>query len=173
MEFVRLTDKYNTMYERAMELYGISFPYHERREGASRAAIISDSEYHFNLIYDDNEWVGLILCWENDSFIYVEHFCILPEKRNKKYGQKALEKLGEKGKCVILEIDPPKDDVSIRRKHFYERCGFVENPFSHVHPPYHKGYSGHELVVMTSPEKITEETYDSFKEYLDGKVMSR
>ena len=96
-----------------------------------------------------------------------------PKREIKKYGQKALEKLDEKGKCVILEIDPPKDEVSIRRKHFYERCGFVENPFSHVHPPYHKGYSGHELVVMTSPEKITEETYDSFKEYLDGKVMSR
>ena len=141
MEFVRLTDKYNTMYERAMELYGISFPvHHERREGASRTAIISDSEYHFNLIYDDNDWVGLILCWENDSFSLCRALLHSPlKKRNKKYGQKALEKLDEKGKCVILEIDPPKDEVSIRRKHFYERCGFVENPFNHVHPPYHKG----------------------------------
>lgn len=58
--------------------------------------------------------------------------------RNKQYGQKTLSLLAKQGKTLILEIDPPKDDISKRRKGFYERCGFTENFFTHIHPPYHK-----------------------------------
>ena len=35
------------------------------------------------------------------------------------------------------EIDPPTGDISRRRKGFYERGGFVENPYPHIRPPYH------------------------------------
>ena len=49
------------------------------------------------------------------------------------YKRQALEWLGKKEKTIILEIDPPSDDISIHRKSFYERCGFKENAFSHVH----------------------------------------
>ena len=63
------------------------------------------------------------------------------------------------GKTVILEIDPPKDEVSIRRKQFYERNSFIENPYFHIHPPYHKENQGHELLIMSSPIQITEEIY--------------
>ena len=171
MEFVRLTDKYNTMYERAMELYGISFPYHERREGASRAAIISDSEYHFNLIYDDNDWVGLILCWENDSFIYVEHFCVEPSLRGHGLGTLILAELARQNKTIILEIDPLVDDASVRRKGFYERCGYVANAFAHVHPPYQAANRGHELIVMSYPHAISQSEFDSFTLDLGEKVM--
>lgn len=78
----------------------------------------------------------------------IEHFCILPEMRNKQYGQKALALLAKQGKTLILEIDPPKDDISKRRKGFYERCGFTENLFTHIHPSYHKENGGHHLVIM-------------------------
>ena len=91
------------------------------------------------------------------SFPFHEHFCILPDLRNKKYGQRALELLKEWGKSIILEIDPPVDEISLRRKSFYERAGYRENPFSHVHPPYHAGYSGHPLTVMSCPEPLSEE----------------
>ena len=69
--------------------------------------------------------------------------------RNKQYGQKTLSFLAKQGKTLILEIDPPKDDISKRRKGFYERCGFTENFFTHIHPPYHKINEGHELTIMT------------------------
>lgn len=32
--------------------------------------------------------------------------------------------VGERKKTVILEIDPPNDEVSVRRKAFYERAGY-------------------------------------------------
>ena len=37
-----------------------------------------------------------------------------------------------------------------------------ENPFAHVHPPYHAGFSGHPLVVMSHPRALTEAEYLTF-----------
>ena len=113
----------------------------------------------------------MILWWETEEFIYIEHFCILPEMRGKKYGQKALELLGGERKTVILEIDPPIDDVSVRRKRFYERSGYQANRFAHVHPPYKKGFKGHDLVVMSSPDQLSEAEYRAFNSYLSAVVM--
>ena len=89
---------------------------------------------------------------QNESFLYIEHFCVLP-------------------KTLMLEIDPPKDDISKRRKGFYERSGFTENEFPHIHPPYHKGNKGHELVLMTCPKKASQDVFDGFSRYLKEKVM--
>lgn len=167
----RITHPEHPMYHEALKLYQISFPYHEQRESISQEKILSDDEYHFSLIYDEDIFVGLILYWECDGFIYVEHFCILPEMRNKQYGQKTLSLLMEQHKTLLLEIDPPVDSISKRRKGFYERCGFMENSFGHIHPPYHKENKGHNLVIMTCPEKISQDVFDTFSQYLNNKVM--
>lgn len=171
MRFERLTTTDHGMYTEAMELYKASFPFHEQREAASQADIINNGDYQFNLIYDGNKFIGLILCWETVHFIYVEHFCVLPAERNKKYGQKALELLGRKGKPVILEIDPPIDELSTRRKAFYERVGYAANRYEHVHPAYHKDCPGHPLIVMSYPEGISKDQYSEFAQYLKTVVM--
>lgn len=167
----RITHREHPMYNEALKLYRNSFPYHEQRETISQDKILCDDEYYFGLIYDEDAFIGLILYWENDQFIYVEHFCILPEMRNKQYGKKTLSLLMNQQKILLLEIDPPVDDISKRRKAFYERCGFRENSFQHIHPPYHKGNKGHNLVIMTCPERISQDTYDTFNQYLSNKVM--
>lgn len=74
MRFERLMTVEDAAYAEAMELYHTSFPFHEQRESASQARIMSNREYQFNLIYDKDTFVGLMLCWETQSFIYVGHF---------------------------------------------------------------------------------------------------
>lgn len=160
------------LYKQALELYRVSFPFHEQRESVSQEAILSNDLYHFDLIYDGESFVGLVLYWERSDYIYIEHFCIQPELRNRQYGQRALSLLQEKGKIMILEIDPPIDAISMRRKGFYERCGFVENPYPHIHPPYHKENTGHELVIMSNPRLILQSEYDSFNSFLKGIIMN-
>lgn len=76
-------------------------------------------------------------------------------------------------KTVIPEIDPPNDEVSVRRKAFYERAGYRANPFEHIHPPYHSEYKGHRLVVMTCPTAISENEYKNFNSYLENVVMKK
>lgn len=171
MVLKRITNISDPMYHKALKLYQISFPYHEQRKKCSQDEILKDSEYHFSLIYDKDVFVGLILYWEEEQFIYIEHFCILPEMRNKQYGQKTLALLEKQGKILILEIDPPEDEISKRRKGFYERCGFTENGFIHIHPPYHEVNEGHHLVIMTCPQQISKDTFDIFSHYLKNRVM--
>lgn len=172
MHFTRIVSEQDSHYTEAMALYGISFPPHEQREAASQKAILRDEAYHFDLIFDGERFVGEILYWETENFLYIEHFCINTELRGQRYGQQALELLSERGKTVILEIDPPVDDISIRRKGFYERAGYKANPFAHVHPPYHRGNEGHALVVMSQPEPLTEAAYQDFARYLRERVMA-
>ena len=172
MKFERLRTSENKLYYKAMELYKISFPFHEQRKSSLQAEILKNKEYQFNLIYDKNQFVGIILCWETDDFIYVEHFCIFPEMRNNRYGQRALELLNKKWKTIILEIDLPIYEISIYRKAFYERVKYKTNNYEHIHPPYHEKFNGHNLIVMSYPEKLSKMEYDKFNHYLRNNVMS-
>ena len=170
MELVRITNIQHLLYQKAMNLYKISFPYHEQRESFSQSQILNQNEYHFDVLCDNGNFVGELLYWSIGDFLYIEHFCILPTMRNKQYGQRALALFQEK--ILILEIDPPKDEISLRRKAFYERCGFAENSYHHIHPPYHKENSGHELIVMSSPRTLIEREYDVFNNYLQNVIMN-
>ena len=60
----------------------------------------------------------------------------------------------------------------MRRKRFYERLGFMLNPFPHVHPPYHDGLTGHALLVLSRPEALEEDVYQTFAQYLRTVVMA-
>ena len=171
MHFERLTTDTDPRYPEAMALYQISFPLHEQRAEASQRAILSHTDYRFNLIMEGTSMVGILLCWETPAFFYVEHFCIRPALRGQRYGQRALELLHQQGKPVLLEIDPPVDAVSIRRKGFYERAGYQVNAFPHIHPPYHPEFSGHSLVMMSYPKPLTQDEYDTFFHYLKHTVM--
>ena len=172
MEWRRLTQPEEPAFGRAMALYEASFPRHEQRLPDEQRAVLSHPEYHFIQLFDGAEFVGLLLYWEAEDFRYVEHFCVRPELRGRRYGAKALEELGRDGKTVVLEIDPPVDDIARRRQGFYQRCGFAVNPYPHVHPPYRPEYPGHELVVLSSPRALTPAEYGAFACYLSAVVKA-
>lgn len=172
MEFIRLLSPEDGRFAAAASLYRESFPVHEQRTARSQREVLRCDDYHFTLLYDGDGFVGLLLYWETGEFRYVEHFCIDPSLRNRSYGRQALDRLTADGKIVILEIDPPITAIAVRRKGFYERCGFRENPYAHVHPPYHPGNSGHELLVLSHPSPLSGEVYGRFNRYLQNTVMS-
>lgn len=115
--------------------------------------------------------------YEKAMELYSKSFPIyeqrLPEMRGRGYGAQTLSFSASAKKTVILEIDPPNDEVSARRKAFYERAGYRANPFDHIHPPYHSEYKGHRLVVMTYPAAISENEYKNFNSYLENMVMKK
>ena len=172
MYFQRVTRRDDPGFIRAMALYTKSFPLHEQRLSDSQLAILGEDAYHLDQIIQDGRFLGAIFYWEMADFLYVEHFCMEPHLRGRGFGQSALELLAEKGKTVILEIDPPVDDISRRRLGFYQRCGFRENSYAHTHPAYRPEYRGHELVVLSSPEALGQAEYDRFAAYLNETVMS-
>ncbi len=170
MERIRLTDPAAPRFGEAFSLYEISFPIYERRTRAAQSARLSHPEYHFDLLVEGEQFLGLLLFWESEGFRYVEHFATCPQLRGQGRGARALAQLNSEGIPVVLEIDPPRDEVSIRRQHFYERCGFFANSYRHVHPPTGRAMRGI-LVVMTCPAPASQEEYDRFAAYLGGTVM--
>ena len=86
-------------------------------------------------------------------------------------GTLILAELAKKNKPIILEIDPLTDDVAVRRKGFYERCGYVANGFAHIHP-YQAANHGHALIVMSHPRALSQAEFDTFTVDLREKVMA-
>ena len=118
MTLERVTSPDHPCYGAALALYRVSFPFHEQRAAPSQARILREGDYHFTLLRDGDAFVGLLLFWEAGGFRYIEHFCIRPELRNRRYGQRALALLAADGVPLLLEIDPPVDELSRRRKGF-------------------------------------------------------
>ena len=172
MEWRRLTQPEEPAFGRAMALYEASFPRHEQRLPDEQRAVLSHPEYHFTQLFDGAEFVGLLLYWEAEDFRYVEHFAIAPQLRGQSWGSRALREFLAEGDPVVLEIDPPEDPVSRRRKGFYEGLGLVSNPWPHIHPPFRLEFSGHALEVMTFPGGWDEGQYRRFARYLDETVMA-
>lgn len=169
--FERIHSQKHYLFEQAFELYQESFPIFEQRRRCDQVDVLSDSAYHFNLVLCENELLGILLTWQVEDYIYIEHFAISSGKRGQNIGTRVLEYLKSgSGKPIILEIDPPNDSISLKRKAFYEKVGFVESDLMHKHPPYQLGWEAHALKIMSYPS-ISDQTYDSFKCYLDNHIM--
>ena len=153
-------------------LYEASFPLHERRRREDQTQAMREPNFRCLSAWDGSVFAGLALCWAWPCGIYVEHLAVAPELRGRRYGARILAALKEEGRPLILEIDPPVDELSIRRKGFYQRAGFWENPFLHVHPPYRPQFKGHPLTVMTYPTPWDRGTYETFWVCLRDTVMA-
>ena len=119
----------------------------------------------------EDEVAGFCAYYKFDNFIYIEHLAVHPEVRGQKIGTKVLHELRELQKTLILEIDPPVDNISIKRLHFYENVGFKLNDYPHVHPAYRLEYKGHELKVLSYPQGISLHVFKIFRQYLNDTVM--
>ena len=171
MELERLSEHNQKYYAAAKALYEEAFPVLERRDEKEQARVMQNPAYKFDLITDEDGFVGIMLYWETDDFVYLEHFAILPELRCKGKATAALGILKEQSlKPVILEIEPPCDDTSIRRYRFYQRCGFVMNPHEHLQAKYHLGDADLYLKILTYPREITKEEYSVFRKFVDTQV---
>ena len=146
-------------------LYETSFPAGERRKPDGQRAVIGHPKYHFELWRNDgDEPVGFTACWIYERFRFLEHFAVDSSRRGGGYGTKILaEWMNRPGPVILLEIDPPTDDISHRRHGFYKRLGYCDNPgIIHSHPSYQDGTGIVPLLLMTYPETIDGELYREF-----------
>ena len=131
-----------------------SFIPEERRERDEARRLMAEGAYTAYHIIDGDIRVGVITVWELEGFAYVEHFFTYSEFRNKGYGSEALSRIKEKYETVVLEAEPPRDELTKRRVSFYERNGFCRNEQYYFQPAYRKGGNGVELVLMSRPELL-------------------
>lgn len=172
MELIRLHSGSDPRFAPLFSLYQSSFPLHEQRRLHDQLAALGHPDYHCMSIEENGAFCGLLMTWETPEFIYVEHFAICPDRRGTGLGSRVLAALCRAPQPVILEIDPPQDDISIRRRGFYERAGFFASDIPHIHPAYRRDCAPHRLVLMSSPGPLTPDLADAFRRYLSGTVMT-
>lgn len=170
MKSERLKHFEGDIFERAYELYKSSFPVVERRDDAEQRRVLENDAYHFDIITENGEFIGIMLYWEVNSLIYLEHFAIRSDLRNKGFGTVALDLLKKKGKTILLEIEPPVGDITVRRYEFYKRNGFVMNSFYHIQAKYHFGDADLELKILSYPRVLEKDEYLAFYEYMTREI---
>lgn len=102
MKLERLSEQNQKYYAAAKALYEEAFPVLERRDDLEQARIMQNPAYHFDFITDEDGFVGIMLYWETDSFVYLEHFAILPELRCKGKATAALGILEEQSQKPLF-----------------------------------------------------------------------
>ena len=171
MELKRMREWTHPEFEGIWALYERSFPGFEKRNLADqKRAMEQAADYAVDLILEEGAVQGFVMYWQHQDFLYLEHFAVLEQARNKGYGSRVLEALKAKGSRIVLEIDPPEDEISLRRKGFYERCGFVANDYNYIHIPYKKEQTWYPLVLMTWPQAIDAQQSQSFSDFMKGHV---
>lgn len=163
----------DNLYQWATSLLEQSFPAAERRDDALQRQTLKHKDYRLCAIMQNAQPVGVVGYWDTPDFVYFENFCVQPEMRNKGIGSAVLQLLTDNDKPFILEIEPPTDQLTRRRKAFYERNGMVSNVYDHVQPHYRATDPDLHLVVMSYKRAVTQHEYAAFRKYLDENVDVR
>lgn len=164
LEFIPFKSTSDKGWAEAWTIYQNSFPHCERWNEKDYVRAFGDPHFEADGIWFEGEFAGILFHWTADEYHYVEHLAISPALRGKNMGSIALKAFCERVGKVILEIDPPVDDISIRRQRFYEKLGFATNPYEYIHPSFRKPFEPHQLVLMSYPEAIS---YDEARRFAD------
>lgn len=98
-------------------------------------------EFICNIVMKDEDPIGIFNYWNLPHFIFIEHFAILPENRDKSLGLQTMNLFLEQAQLpIILEVEPPETEIQKRRIAFYERLGFHLWTSEYVQPPYRSGF---------------------------------
>ena len=176
MRYIDYKNADKALQEQVWGLYEGSFPACEKRSYPAFITATSDARFNAKVILNDGGNLAAILFyWLADNMLYVEHLAVNPVMRGENIGSTVLKELIKtyKNHVIILEIDPPVDEISIRRLNFYERVGFVSNDYHFIHPSFAVGEKAqpHKLVILTYGKTISPEEFGAFKELLKNVAL--
>lgn len=166
LQLIPLRAQSDKDWEAACELYENAFPQKERRSIEDHLRALEDSRFSVNVIHFNGEFAGIFFFWVFAEFCYGEYLAILPQLRGHNIGSKVIDILKERYEKVVLEIDPPEDEMAIRRLGFYERAGFVKNPQLYIHPSFCRPFEPHQLILMSYPNLLTDLEFEQLMVYI-------
>ena len=164
MQQRRITTTDAPHFEQAWDLYLAAFPADERRCLDFQKMVLCDDAYHFDILTENDHFVGFVLWWEFEKILYIEHFATLPALRGKGIGRQVLADFFTKDnkKTVLLEVEKPEEEIQVRRINFYQRLGLKLNVHTYFQPSYSVGGTDVELLIMTYPIEISADELDDF-----------
>lgn len=173
LRFVAFRSSDDPGWREAWELYSASFPRCERWSEAAYARAFADPAFTADGVWLDGRLAGILFHWRGDGFRYVEHLAVSPAIRGGGLGSAILYAFCDRTERVVLEIDPPEDEISVRRLHFYRRLGFCDNPYVYVHPSYARPFRPHRLVLMSRPGPLSYDEARRFAAFIRERILLR
>ncbi len=175
MELIDVSSSH-PLWAEVWNLYLGSFPAPEIRTAGAHERATGDAEFHPKIAVDSaGQLLGLLFYWEHDGCVYIEHLAVNPARRGQRIGSRILEHfLAEHAASrIVLEIDPPQDELSLRRLRFYARLGFVANDYPYLHPSFRTGDAArpHRLVLLSYGTPLSEAEYGMLTEYVRERVL--
>ena len=95
----------------------------------------------------------------------------LPQRRS---GQPDAGRAAGNGRQAGMpEVELPETEMARRRIGFYQRGGFVLNPYPYVQPPISAGRNPLPLAIMSAPRAIGPEEFEEFRRLVYTRVYKQ
>lgn len=142
-----------------IDLYCEAFPEAERRKWTNTHDIAvfmgAHPDMHIKIITSAEKFAGFMIYWYiTPDICYVEHLATQPDLRGCGLGARLIESLTKcSGMGIILEVEPPSDQLTRRRVGFYKRLGLIiHDNVEYIQPPYSSELPSLKLSLMTTPD---------------------
>lgn len=158
MKLHKISSEADIHFEDFWTIYHAAFPAEERREKEVLTSMLALPEMQAYAVIDENAVAGILVFWELGDFTYLEHIAVNPAIRSKGHGGKILSELKAIAQStILLEVEIPAEEDSIRRIRFYERNGFTSFPaFSYLQPSYDGVKSPLPMMLMANDSTISD-----------------
>ena len=165
------TDK--LLLKKVKKIYEDAFPPNERRCFEKVIDLLIDKRFQLFAITFENEVVGMFSKWDFGSFVYIEHFAISKEFRGNGLGSYVLQKFIEEENCqIVLEVELPEDNFSLKRIKFYKQFGFSICNKSYIQPPYDNDKEAVPMLIMAKQEINSEIEFKNIEKTLHREVYN-
>ena len=144
-------------FDSVWEIMEDSFPRDERRSREEQRKILGVSWYHLYGYRSHGELMAFLAVWEFDTFTFVEHFAVKKSCRNGGLGAVLLTQ---------LTVELPNGELEARRIAFYERNGFVMNPFEYMQPAMGEDRHAIPLRIMSYPKRLLADEFETVRDVL-------
>ncbi len=113
-----------------------SFPANEMKSKAHFDRLLTDQAPRYK-VEEGPDYV--LVSFETEEFVFVDFILVHSANRRKGVGSKGINRLKQKGKPIILEVEPAssEDPDTGKRIRFYEKAGFkgIDSPqYTRIHP---------------------------------------
>lgn len=164
IEFTELED---SRYRRfAEDLFEESFPLSERPEFET-VEDRKEKNFHFMVVTNDDEPIGIFTYWEFHEFNYIEHFAIDRSLRGQGMGKATmLNFMMLHPEQVVLEIEEPNTEQADHRLEFYTDLGFTRQAQDYVQPSYHGAKGDRVPMIIMSKYELDDDEFEEVKSVL-------
>lgn len=159
-------------FEEVFKLMEKSFPKNEYRAKENQKKLLKNPMYKLDIKTDESgKTIAFIASWNFPKFLFIEHLAVDPSCRGKGMGSKIMKDfINNSKKPIVLEIEIPNDEISIKRKNFYEKLGFKLNNHEYYQLPLRKGDKPMKLNLMSYPNEIPDETFEIIENIIQSYV---